>query len=170
MKKLGIVLFIIVTCLLFFTSSIYAEIAKQGSGEFRGTKSGTAMPLLNLGEGRNQINWEEAGVILDAPENSPFYHATWYGIGTLQGHKGNFKVSGGMVFTCTNGDQIFATVDANGISGKGITSGGATFVGGTGECTGISGELISTPRPPTKSSKQGTYQQIVLGKISWKIP
>ena len=42
--------------------------------------------------------------------------------------------------------------------------------GGGPACAGIEGELVPSPRPPTKHSKEGTYQQIVLGKINWKIP
>ncbi len=114
MKKFSITLFIIALGLVFSASSIFAEMAKAGSGEIRGSKSGT-MQFLKMGEDRNQINYEESGVILDAPEDSPFYHATWYGIGTVNAFKGNFLATGGMVFTCTNGDQIFAEVGTEGL-------------------------------------------------------
>jgi len=169
MKKIGIVLIIIVFGLVFSVFTANAEMAKEGSGDIRGSKSGT-LQFLKMGDDRNQMNYEESGVILDAPEDSPFFHATWYGIGTLHGFQGKFQATGAMVFTCTNGDQIFALVGTEGMIGKGNTGGGVKFVGGTGGCSGIEGELVATPRPPTKSSKQGTYQQIVLGKVSWKIP
>ena len=169
MKRFGIILFAIAFGFVFLVSGVYAEMAKEGSGEIRGTKSGT-LQFLKMGEGRMQMNYEEAGVILDAPENSPFFHATWYGIGTLHGFGGKFEATGGMVFTCTNGDQIFGVVGTEGLQGKGNTGGGVKIVGGTGGCTGIEGELSATPRPPTKSSKEGTYQSIVLGKVNWKIP
>lgn len=169
MRRFGIVLSTFAIGFLFIASTVYAEITKKGSGEIRGTKSGT-MQFLKMGEDRNQINFEESGVILDAPEGSPFYHATWYGMGTLHGYKGKYKATGAIVYTCTNGDQIFAVIGTEGMHSKGLTGGAVKFVGGTGSCSGIEGELIPTPRPPTKSSKPGTYQHIVLGKINWKIP
>jgi hypothetical protein len=169
MKRLGIVLIIAAFGLVFSVFTANAEMAKEGSGDIRGSKSGT-LQFLKMGDDHNQMNYEESGVILDAPEDSPFYHATWYGIGTLHGFQGKFQATGAMVFTCTNGDQIFALVGTEGMLGKGNTGGGVKIVGGTGGCSGIEGELVATPRPPTKSSKQGTYQQIVLGKVNWKIP
>ncbi len=169
MKRLGIKLFIITLGLVFSTSVFSAELAKEGSGEIRGGKSGSVQ-VLNLGEGRNQMNWQDTGVILDAPENSPFYHATTQGMGTLHGIDGNFKVTGGVVWTRPNGDQFFGVGNGEGVHGKGVTSGSAKIVGGTGECAGIEGEVIATPRPQTKSSKKGTYQSIILQKVKWKIP
>ena len=169
MKKVSIVFFVVVLGLIFSINGVYAEMAKEGSGEIRGSKSGT-MQFLKMGEDRIQINYEESGVILDAPEDSPFYHATLYGIGTTNVFKGKLKATGGMVFTCTNGDQIFAEVITEGLLSSGLTGGGVKFVGGTGACAGIEGELVPSPRPPTKHSKEGTYQQILLGKINWKIP
>jgi hypothetical protein len=41
--------------------------------------------------------------------------------------------------------------------------------GGTGECTGIEGKMLTKPQPKTISSKEGTYQQIVLTNVTWKI-
>lgn len=165
MKKVGIVSIIIVFGIVCTVFTANAEMAKKGSGEIRGSKSGT-LHILKMGEDRNQMNWEEPGVILDTPEDSPFYHATWFGIGSLHGFQGQFQATGGMVFTCTNGDQVFAVVGTEGIHGKGNTGGAVKFVGGTGGCAGIEGEFVATPRPPTKSSKHWffnlTYHFIIL--------
>ena len=169
MRKLSVALFLIILGLLFSTSIVYAEMAKEGSAEIRGAKSGT-LQRLAMGEGRNQMNYEETGVIIDAPEDSPFFHATWHGMGTLHGHKGKFVATGAMVYTRPNGDQIYAIIDMGGKHGEGVSGGGVKFVGGTGECTGIEGEALTKPRPKTKSSKQGSYQQIVLSNVTWKIP
>lgn len=117
MKKFSISLLAIVLGLVFFVSIVSAEMSKEGNAEIRGAKSGT-MQRLAMGEGRNQMNYEETGVIIDAPENSPFFNATWYGIGTLHGVKGEFVATGGMVFTRPNGDQIYATVDTGGNTEK----------------------------------------------------
>lgn len=169
MRKLSVALFSIIFGLLFSTSIIYAEMTKEGSGEIRGAKSGTIQRLA-MGEGRTQMNYEETGVILDAPEDSPFFHATFHGIGTLQGHNGKFIAIGGMVFTLPNGDQIYAIVDTRGQFDEGVSEGSVKFVGGTGECAGIEGKMLTKPRPKTKSSKEGVYQQIVLSNVTWKIP
>ena len=146
-----------------------AEFAKEGSGEYRGAKSGT-MEVLALGEGRMQLNWDEKGAFSEAPENSPFINATFHAIGTLHGNKGKTKMHGGISITRPNGDQIFGVVDAEGIAGKGATGGGIELIGGTGECSGITGKIELLPRPKVKSSKKGTYQQVIVGKVSWKIP
>ena len=169
MKKLWIAILSVTLGLVFTTSVFCAEMAKEGSADIRGAKSGT-LQILAMGEGRNQMNYEETGVIIDAPENSPFFNTTWYGLGTLHGLKGEFVAIGGMVFTRPNGDQIYATVGTGGKHGEGISKGGVKFVGGTGECTGIEGEMVTKARPKTKSSKQGSYQQIVLSNVTWKIP
>ncbi len=146
-----------------------AELAKEGSGDYRGAKSGT-FEVLALGEGRIQMNWDEKGAFSEAPENSPFINATFHAIGTLHGNKGKTKIHGGIFITRPNGDQIFGVVDAEGIAGKGATGGGIELIGGTGECSGITGKIELLPRPKVKSSKKGTYQQVIVGKVSWKIP
>jgi hypothetical protein len=169
MKKFSISILAIVLGLVFFVSIVSAEMSKEGNAEIRGAKSGT-MQRLAMGEGRSQINYEETGVIIDAPEDCPFLNATWHAIGTLHGYQGKFEATGGLVFTRPNGDQIFATIGTGGKSGEGISKGGVQFVGGTGECTGIEGEMMTQPRPKTKSSKEGSYQQVVLNKVTWKIP
>ena len=146
-----------------------AELAKEGSGEYRGAKSGT-MELLKLGEGRIQMNWDEKGAFTEAPENSPFINVTFHNMGTLHGNKGKFKSHGGMLITRPNGDQIFGAIVSEGVMGQGVTGGGVEIIGGTGECSGITGKIEVLPRPKVKSSKKGTYQQVLVGKVTWKIP
>ena len=146
-----------------------AELAKEGSGDFRGAKSGT-FEVLRLGEGRIQMNWDEKGAYSEAPENSPFINATFHAIGTLHGFKGKFKAHGGVLITRPNGDQIFGVIVVEGILGQGPTGGVIELIGGTGECSGITGKIEPLPRPKVKSSKKGSYQQIVVGKVTWKIP
>ena len=97
MRKANVVFFLITLGLLFSVSLVYAELAKEGSAEIRGAKSGT-LETLPMGEGRLQMNWDETGVFIDAPEDCPLFHATWHAIGTLNGNKGKFVAIGGMVF------------------------------------------------------------------------
>ena len=116
------------------------------------------------------MNWDEKGAFTEAPDNSPFINATYHAIGTLHAFKGKFKAHGGMLITRPNGDQIFASIVSEGVVGQGPKSGGVELLGGTGECTGITGKIELLPRPKVKSSKKGTYQQVMVGKVTWKIP
>lgn len=169
MKKFSIVLFLITIGLLFSASLIYAELAKEGSGEYRGAKSGT-FEVLPLGKDRIQMNYDETGAIVEAPENSPLTNASYRVLGTLHAINGKFKGSGAIIVTRPNGDQVFGVYKNEGVLGVGPTGGFIELIGGTGECTGIEGKMEMLPRPAVKPSKKGTYQGIGVGKITWKIP
>jgi hypothetical protein len=164
-----IVLFIALTLGCIATSGVYAEIAKEGSGDYRGGKSGT-FEILKLGENRLQMNYKEAGVFTDAPEDSPLAGTSYYAIGTLYAIEGKFKSTGGIVFTRPNGDQFFGLLNSTGVLGVGATGGAIKFTGGTGECSNIEGTMEFMQRPKVKSSHKGTYQGIGVGKVTWKIP
>lgn len=167
MARINILLLALGVVLL--STTVNAEFAKEGSGEYKLAKSGL-FELLKLGENRVQMNWSESGVIVIAPENSPFYNATFYVMGTLHSIDGKYKANGGAVFTNPNGDQIFGVVDSEGILGGQITGGVITLTGGTGSLEGIQGEMTAGQRPNVKSSKKGTYQGLGNGSISWKLP
>ena len=154
---------------IFFSTSVHAEMAKEGSGDYEMGKSGT-IKVINLGEGRAQMNWDENGVLVSAPENSPFEFASYRLIGSSHVINGKYKGKGGGVFTRPNGDQIFGVVDVEGEYGKKITGGIITIIGGTGECAGIEGSFEIGPRPAVKTSMEGIYQGVGFGKVSWKIP
>ena len=160
---------VLVLSILFYPISAFAEMAKEGSGGYAMGKSGT-IKVLKLGEGRAQMNWDENGVIVSAPENSPFEFASYRLIGSSHIIKGKYKGKGGGVFTRPNGDQIFGVVDVEGEYGIKVTGGKITIIGGTGECTGIEGLLEIGPRPAVKTSMEEIYQGVGFGKISWKIP
>jgi len=169
MKKLRITLFIIALGLVLSAFAVYAEMAKEGSGEYSSGKSGT-FEVIKLGEGRLQMNYDEQGAMVDAPENSPFFNSSFRALGTLHSIDGKYKSHGSLVFTCPKGDQIFAVIAADGVLGVGPSAGGADIIGGTGDCTGIQGRIDFMPRPAVKPSKEKTYQGIGIGKVSWKIP
>lgn len=167
MKK--IVMVSIVLAIVLSISIAYAEMAKEGSGEYRSGVSGT-FEMLQLSEGRVQINWDQTGVMVDAPENSPFLNASFRGLGTTHSIDGKTKDNGSLVFVCPNGDQIFGLIDTEGDFVNGPSKGGVVIIGGTGGCTGIEGKVELMPRPTVKSAKKGTYQNLGIGKLSWKIP
>ena len=160
---------IVVLGCIFLATSVYAEMAKEGSGDYAMGKSGT-IKVLKLGEGLAQMNWDENGVFVSAPENSPFEFASYRLIGSSHIIKGKYKGKGGALFTRPNGDQIFGLVESEGEFGKKVTGGTITIIGGTGECAGIEGLLEIGPRPAVKTSMEEIYQGVGFGKISWKIP
>ena len=170
MKKFSFAMFITVLWIVFSTSVIYAEITKNGSGEIRIGKSGK-VNVLPLAKGHLQMNFDENGAVVNAPENSPFVDASMRAIGTLLAVEGKFKSNGAIVFNRPNGDQIFGKiVDVSGVLGVGPNSGTIELSGGTGECSGIEGRIEIMPPPKMTPSTKGAYQGVVIMKISWKIP
>jgi hypothetical protein len=170
MKKLSIVIsFIIAAGLVISAFTVYAEMAKEGSGDYKSAKSGT-FEVLAMGKERVQMNYQEMGVVVGAPENCPIYNATFTDIGTLHAINGKFESSAFLEYTCTNGDKVYATTNAVGMLGSGVDSGIATFVGGTGSCEGIQGTIEYKKGAQLKPSKKGTYSGISVGKLNWKIP
>ena len=155
--------------LTFTAFSAFAEVAKEGSGMIRSGKSGNVQ-ILKMQDGHAQVNWNEMGAIVEAPENSPFVNASFEAMGTLYTVEGEFQSNGAIVFTCANGDKIYGLIhDVVGVRGTGPTSGKIEITGGTGACTGISGTVELLPNPTVRSSHQGTYQGIGVAKVSWKI-
>lgn len=169
MKRISIVCLTLVIGLAFSVSAAYAEMAKEGSGQYRGGKSGK-ISVMKLGEGRLQLNWDETGVMVDAPENSPFVNASFRSMGTIHSIEGKTEGNGAITFTCPNGDQIFGVINMGGKYMEGPTRGIIEFIGGTGQCAGIEGQIEMMPRPKIAPSMDGTYQQIGIGKVSWKLP
>ena len=154
--------------LTFAGTAIGADYAKEGSGEYRSAKSSEST-ILPMGKERLQMNFEQIGVVVSAPENSPFHNATFRVLGTLHGIKGKWEATSFVEFTCTNGDKIYATSEAQGVMGS-PSSSSLKFVGGTGACTGIEGSIEIKGIPGIKPAKKGVSQMISVGKVAWKIP
>jgi len=146
-----------------------AELAKEGSGDYRSGKTGT-FELLAMGKERVQMNFEETGVVVSAPENSPLFNASFRSLGTLHAIKGKWNGSGMVEFTRPNGDKVYATSEGEGVLGGGPSKSVLKFVGGTGACTGIEGSMELGNTPGIKPSKKGVYNGISVGKFNWKIP
>lgn len=162
--------FFLALSLIFFTTSAFAEMAKEGSGSYRGAKAGT-YKVLAFEEGHIQVNFDEAGVIVEAPENSPFFNATFHAIGTYTSKQGAAEGGGGIKFTRPNGDTIYGTFNFGGVHQEGPKSGVIKLLGGTGECAGIEGEMELGPRPKKQNSTgPGRYQNFAIGKMTWKLP
>lgn len=146
-----------------------AEFVKEGSGAYRSAKN-TTSTVLAMGKERLQMNYEQLGVVVSAPENSPFHNATFRVIGTLHAIKGKWNGTGMVEFNCTNGDKIYSTYEAQGVLGGGPSGSINKFIGGTGACAGITGTLEISSVPGIKPSKKGIFQAISVGKVMWKIP
>ncbi len=108
-----------------------AEMAKEGSGDYRSGKTGT-FEVIAMGKERVQMNFEETGVVVFAPENSPLFNASFRDIGTLHAIKGKWKGSGMVEYTRPNGDKIYTIFEGEGVLGGGPSKTVHTFVGGTG--------------------------------------
>ncbi len=169
MKKISISIFVVAFGLSLLAAELCADMAKEGSGNYRTGKSGT-MNIMMMGEDMLQMNYDESGAFVEAPENSPFENASYRSIGTLNAINKEFKGSGAILITCANGDQIYGNYQSTGVLGVGPTSGSIELIGGTGECTGIKGKMEILPRPSVKPSKKNTYQGIGIGRVTWKIP
>ena len=161
---------ILLTLLLLISAGTVfgAEMAKEGSGDYRSGKAGT-FEVLPMGQERGQMNFEELGVVVEAPEDSPLYNASFWNLGSGHQIKGKWKTNSFVVWTRPNGDQVYAVSEASGVMG-GPSSAVLTFVGGTGTCAGIEGVLEIKGVPGIKSSKKGTWGGISVGKFNWKIP
>jgi hypothetical protein len=150
-------------------TAVGAEMAKEGNGDYRSGKTGT-FELLGMGKERVQMNYEETGVVVSAPENSPLFNASFRDLGTLHAIKGKWKGSGMVEFTRPNGDKIYTTFEGEGVLGGGPSKSVHTFVGGTGACVGIEGTLELRNTPGIKPAKKGVYNGMSVGKFNWKIP
>ena len=154
---------------LFVTvSAVSAELAKEGSGDYRSGRT-AQVTIMKMGEERMQINFDETGIVVDAPENSPFFNASFQTMGTIHAIKGIFTYSGAAVWTRPNGEQIYATFQGDGKLGVG-TNTTLKIVGGQGECAGITGSADLKAGPPAKSPKKGYGAGTTVGTIRWKIP
>ena len=161
--------FLFALLILISAGTVFAaDFAKEGSGEYRSGKSGTHT-VLAMGKERMQMNFEQLGAVVLAPENSPFQSASFRVLGTLHGYKGKWKATSFVEYTCTNGDKIYATSEAEGISGQ-TSKGLLTIVGGTGSCTGITGTIEMKGTSGIKAAKKGTHQGVSVGTVTWKIP
>ena len=167
MKKICIVFFLCAFGLVLF-NSVCAEISKEGSGDYRSTKS-SSRELIVMGEDRLQMNWRQVGWVIDAPANSPFENATYRALGTLHRNIGIYQGTGFVEWICPNGDKIYGSLIIKGSHEIGTSMTG-DLVGGTGGCSGIQGTIELKRGPKVTAAKMDMFQGISLGKISWKIP
>ena len=168
MKKFLIVFLSSFLVLLLCCSIAGAELAKEGSGNYRSGRS-AQLNVLKMGEKYMQINFDETGVVVDAPADSPFYNATFNTMGSIHAVKGIFTYSGSALWTRPNGEEIYGNFKGEGTLGAGSTT-TVEIVGGEGECEGITGTMDLKSGPYAKTSKKGYSIGTSIGTVKWKIP
>lgn len=149
-------------------STVGAGPSKEGSGPYRSARS-AQISMMKMGDNRMQINYDETGIVVDAPADSPFHNASFRTMGTIHVVEGRLAYNGSALWTRPNGDRIYGIFTGKGVLGKG-SSGFLEIVGGQGECEGITGTLELTSGPHAQSSKSGYSMGTTVGTIRWKIP
>jgi hypothetical protein len=169
MKRLTVcVSAVLLSSMVYFTTASAGELAKEGSGKYRSGRT-AEISTLRLGKEYLQINFDETGIVVDAPVDSPFYNASFNTMGTIQAIKGKFVYSGAALWTRPNGNEIYGIFRGEGKLGVGSTT-SLDIVGGQGECIGITGTMELKSGPPAKSSKKGFAMGTTVGTVRWKIP
>ena len=135
-RNFVIVLSIALSSILFFSTS-YAEMAKEGEGNYKAGMSWIPK-VLPMEKERTEWQSEVFGVVVEAPENSPLFNASFYALGELHAIKGDYEEKGFVRYTRPDGDLVFMRYEAKGKFG-GERKIKGTFVGGTGKCAGITG-------------------------------
>lgn len=168
MKRLASSIWIVAIISLWGGSAFCADFSKEGSGEYRSART-AQVHILKLGEERMQINYDETGVVVEAPPDSPFCNASFNTMGTIHVINGDLTYNGSALWTNPDGDQIYGTFKGEGKLG-GDSTGFLEIVGGSGKCAGIQGTLKLKSGPRIKSSKKGFSMGVTVGTITWKIP
>lgn len=167
MKKaltmLALTLFLLATAGFVFG----AEMAKEGSGSGSYYYTSTAQ-VHAQGKENVVINYEARGVSGTDNESSPFYMTSALCVGSVKGMKGILKESGLCTMTRPDGDKIYMSYEADGKMGVPM-KGTYTLVGGTGKCTGMTGdgEFVRTS---LKGPAEGIGASFSKSTGSWKIP
>jgi hypothetical protein len=168
MKKLTMASVFSLALLVAFGHALKAEeIAKEGTGSGTLHYCGT-FKVIAMGEERLQMTYELMGINTSDNPDHPVHNASGRTIGATHSVKGNYKTSGFTVYSCANGDQAFSTYEATGKLGV-SSEGSYTWVGGTGELTGLEGDGVyyhTVLRPPA----EGTLCGILKTKGNWKLP
>jgi hypothetical protein len=166
MKKIGMAS--LALAIVFSVSIAFAEMEKEGSGVYRSAKS-SKNDVLAMGKDYMQVNYNQLGMVVDAPENSPFENATFNALGTYYQVKDEYEGSYFVEWVCPNGDKIYGKSNFNGIMGK-ENHNVVELIGGTGACEGIQGTVELDRGPQVKSAQENIRQSFSVGKVSWKIP
>ena len=168
MRKSWIVLIAVLCLIVPLSYAAGAELAKQGEGTLKLAHTST-IKFLPMGNERSEAIFEAAGIVVEAPENSPLYKASYLVFGSVHRVKNDYEERGSVRYTRPDGEEVFMTYEAKGKVGGERQINGA-FVGGTGKCAGITGTSESTGIMGIKPPKEGMIAGSSTGKFNWKIP
>jgi hypothetical protein len=152
----------------FAQTATAVDIPKQGTHSATETHSGT-YKVIQMGEEAFRMTYETMGVVVNDAGEAFLNNVSLYCIGSLFVEKGMIvQHSGSIVYTDLEGDKIF--VNYEGTGGKvGAAKGRATFVGGTGKYTGITGGQ-NWAHTGVHPAADGTMQGITKFSGHWKLP
>jgi hypothetical protein len=170
MKRIILSSFVVLIFLVGFVPGASADLAMEGSGNYKSAMSGTSK-FISVEKERLYMTFDVTGGIAEAPADSPLFNATFHALGALEAIKGAYKESGFVIYYRPNGDKVYTTYQATGTLGVPDRKLTLTFVGGTGECAGIEGggELSGVGGIYNKPTKKVRVSMSV-GEFHWKIP
>ncbi len=138
MKRIILSSFVVLIFLVGFVPVANAELAMEGSGNYRSAMSYT-FKFISAEKEWLYMTYDITGVIAEAPADSPLFNASFHALGALEAIKKDYKDGGYIIYYRPNGDKVYTTWEATGTLGGTDRKITITFVGGTGECAGIEG-------------------------------
>ncbi len=170
MNRIILSSFVALILLVTFVPVANADLALEGSGNYRSAMSYT-FKAMSAEKERLYMTYDITGMIAEAPPDSPLFNATFQALGALEAIKKAYKDSGFIIYYRPNGDKVYTTWQATGTLGGTDRKITITFVGGTGECAGIEGggELTGV-RPLYRKFANNVRVSMSVGKFHWKIP
>ena len=167
MKK-ALMIFILTLSLLATAGAVFGEEIAKGETFTGKYYSSVTVKVLDMSEGRFQINFSSTGTLVSDTEEGFLHLAAVYTLGTGHAAEGVLVYTGSMVLTATDGDKVYATVKGSGAVRE-HSNGVVTFTSGTGRYTGIQGESEYTqfPLPP---ATEGVWTSMGIVKGNYKLP
>ena len=138
-----------------------ADLPKQGTDSY--TIDFVAISSSSMKAGDHTVRTYESGGISRNDNGGPMFNnmgVRCIGMFELAGNVATNR--GTCIDTDKDGDEIFSTYEAKGMSGL------HTFVGGTGKYAGITGTAEYTVEPV--KSFDGTPMNIIRHKATWRLP
>jgi hypothetical protein len=170
MRKILLASIFSLVLLVAFAPLASSQIAKEGTFSVTQYMSGKTLKAVPMGEEHFCMSYEQTGVVINDTGEGFAHNASLYCLGSLYAVKGvKMRESGVVIYTDLDGDKMFQSWKTT--SGKlgAVTKGTATFVGGTGKYTGLTGDLEWT-YSLVHSAAEGTFQGICKVKGKYKLP
>lgn len=143
-------------------------LPKEGSGSVTGYYSATAK-TLGLGGDQSRSTYESTGIVVNDAGQGFLHSLSVRCLGSLHVVKGEWdNEQTSCVAGDRDGDQLFWRATVGGGPGR-ATTGKATFAGGTGKYSGLTGGFDVT-RIPLRPVAEGTTYTITKVKYTYRLP